>query len=207
MKEPTLNSADLLLLEQPILRVPYEQLRRNLKSAQRAIERDLTATCTSSLNDLAKGTPPASLLPKESAVQAIDAMLGRVRGLKRKLSSLSASNTANAEASSARIDHLATLHSLESYSSKTYREWADVRLSRQVAEYMLRKGYTQSADALATSYGVDKLVDTDLFKECARIEAALAKESVVEALTWCKENAPLLKKIKVSAYLHQAVHA
>jgi macrophage erythroblast attacher len=66
-----------------------------------------------------------------------------------------------------------------------------------MADYMLRQGYTRSAEALVQHEGIESLVDIEVFKESSRIEASLQKRSVVEALNWCKENANALKKVKV----------
>lgn len=60
--------------------VPYEQLRRNFKASQKAIERDYQAFQKESA-DVAKNKRSS-----EQALKTLDGMINRVEGLKRKVS-------------------------------------------------------------------------------------------------------------------------
>lgn len=73
---PDLDS--LLLLESPFARMPYEDLRRRLRTHQRIIEREYAG-----LNTLASGV--ASSSSSEDAVRRVDAMIERVKGIKTKV--------------------------------------------------------------------------------------------------------------------------
>lgn len=118
------NKIDLegtLLLEQPFLRLPHEELRRQLRTHQRLVERDLTfvATTLGELQSKPAQQQQAEVQElsneerREAAVQAalkrrlegesgtgeiaqpqqqdtelqktLDVMIGRLRGLKRKV--------------------------------------------------------------------------------------------------------------------------
>lgn len=62
-------------------------------------------------------------------------------------------------------------------------------LDRYIVDYLIRKGRLNSATALATSQGIEELVDIKLFAELAKIENALVeKHSCTEGLAWCGEN-------------------
>ncbi|OXH42203.1 macrophage erythroblast attacher isoform 1 [Cryptococcus neoformans] len=70
-------------------------------------------------------------------------------------------------------------------------------LDRYIVDYLIRKGRLNSATALATSQGIEALVDIKLFAELAKIENALVeKHSCTEGLAWCGENRGTLKKTK-----------
>ncbi|KDN49232.1 hypothetical protein K437DRAFT_267483 [Tilletiaria anomala UBC 951] len=154
----------------------------------------------------------------ESAVQGIDTMLTRLRGLKRKLSPLSTQMSSTTKQAQARITHLQSLHSIPSTSSPAYENFARKRLDRVLSDFMLRKGYAQTSKALSQKRsstskiddGVDfsMLVDNDIFQEIERIERTLVspsktvvpgevnKSTCAAALAWCAENKAALKKIK-----------
>lgn len=103
--------------------------------------------------------------------------------------------------SRARIAHLQQLDSLASFDSRAYSAWSHLRLQRHLVDYLLRRGYTDSAQTLAMEEHLEGLsdVDIELFKELQRIELALRSGSATEALQWCKDNASALKKGKVRA--------
>ncbi|WVN88235.1 uncharacterized protein L203_103436 [Cryptococcus depauperatus CBS 7841] len=70
-------------------------------------------------------------------------------------------------------------------------------IDRYIADYLLRKGRTNSAQALAKKQGIEPLVDIKLFVELKKIEDSLVgKHSCTEALAWCGENRGTLKKTK-----------
>ena len=191
-KEASFNADNILLLEQALLKAPQEQLKRNLRSTQRHLERDFAALNTN-LAELSRSSPDQS-----QATKAVDGMLTRMRGLKRKLSDLNTQSNTALTGVEARVSHIAALNELESFSSTSgYPAWASKRLSRQIVDYLLRRGFLDSSSSLAKTQGVESLVDTDLFRDCVRIEKALKEEKVGEALTWCKENQSALKKAKV----------
>jgi hypothetical protein len=62
----------MLLLEAPFARAPHDELRRQLRSQQRLVERDLTA-CSSTLASMAKTSQPSNVKKEEDEVQMIDA--------------------------------------------------------------------------------------------------------------------------------------
>lgn len=76
---------------------------------------------------------------------------------------------------------------------------ADHTLDRYVVDYLLRTGRMRTAKTLASTQGIEPLVDIKLFAELMRIESALVdKHSCTEALAWCGENRGTLKKQGVS---------
>lgn len=54
----------------------------------------------------------------------------------------------------ARMNHLADLHAIESTVTPEFEEWSKTRLDRMLADYLLRRGYSDAASALARSRGI-----------------------------------------------------
>jgi len=182
-----------LLLEQPLLRLPHELLRKNLKSAQRQIEmanKNITSTLSSN--------PPKP----EDALASLDATLAKAQHLKRKLEALHREEKSLHRQQKARIDHLQSLHDIESLADVKYDSWAHTRLDRLLVDYLLRQGYVESARQLAKEKGVEEVVDVGVFEECGKIEQSLRDGKVGEALGWCGENKQALKKTNVSEIYH-----
>ncbi|KAK3673381.1 GID complex subunit containing RING finger motif [Recurvomyces mirabilis] len=191
MTEVTLSKLDTdshLILDQPLLRLPHELLRKNLKSAQRQIEVSHKAI-DSSLDPVKPSSRPADTLA------ALDATLAKAQTLKRKLEALHEEERNLHRQQKARIAHLQDLHDVQSVGDVKFDDWSEVRLDRLLVDYLLRQGYTSSARALASAKNVEDLVDISVFEESSRVEAALRGGDVKEALAWCGENKQALKKI------------
>ncbi|KAK5124796.1 hypothetical protein LTR85_001509 [Meristemomyces frigidus] len=178
-----------LLLDQPLLRLPHELLRKNLKSAQRQIE------ITNKSINTSLQAPGAQQKPAD-ALAALDATLAKAHSLKRKLEALHAEEKVLHRQQRARIQHLEDLHGVASLADVKYDHWAHTRLDRLLVDYLLRQGYVESARELAKEKGIEDLVDVGVFEECGRIERSLREgHEVKEALAWCAENKQALKKL------------
>ncbi|CCF50088.1 hypothetical protein NDA11_000191 [Ustilago hordei] len=204
------NLDGILLLEAPFARVPFDELRRQQKTQQRLIERELLFA-TTTFSDTSKSAS-ASELEKN-----LDAVLGRLKGLKRKLEPLSHQAKSSLRMAQSRTDHLQALHKISDTDSPEFSEWSKTRLYRMIVDYMLRRGYRGAAEELVKSRGVEDLVDISLFEQVAKIEDSLCppaweralksgmelrgagevgKPSCGLALAWCSENKASLRKIR-----------
>lgn len=179
-----------LFLEQPLLRLPHELLKKNLKSAQRSIE-PVNKHATSTIQSATSQSPAETLA-------SLDATLQKAQNLKRKLEALHTEEKALHSQEKARVQHVEALHQIPSLSDVAYDRWSHVRLDRLLVDYLLRQGFTQSAKELAVENRLGELVDIGVFEEAGRIEQALLKGDVKEALSWCGDNKNALKKINVS---------
>lgn len=179
-----------LLLDQPLLRLPHELLRKSLKSAQRQIE-IANKGITTSVSAINNKSAPADTLA------SLDATLAKAQTLKRKLEALHEEEKSLHRQQKARIDHLQQLHEIPSLADVKYDTWSHTRLDRLLVDYLLRQGYVESARQLAREKGVEDLVDVAVFEECGKIEDSLSKGEVKDALAWCSENKQALKKINV----------
>ncbi|CAM1502991.1 Fc.00g077670.m01.CDS01 [Cosmosporella sp. VM-42] len=182
-----------LLLDQPLLRLPSELLRKNFRSAHFTIEKDTTA-----LKTLLRDSATAAVSGRASqqdVLKNIDTMLARMRGVKRKLTACAEDEARLHNQAAARIAHLNDLYSMHSVEDVKYESWSRKRLDRLVADYLLRRGYNDTAKELAVQRNMEDLVDVETFASMSRIRDALKQGSVTEALAWCTDNKKELRKM------------
>ncbi|KAI0194970.1 CTLH/CRA C-terminal to lish motif domain-containing protein [Astrocystis sublimbata] len=172
-----------LLLDQPLLQLPIELLRKNLRSARFEVEKDssyikesLKKTATDSVN---------GRISQQDVVKTLDQMIARARGVKRKLRASADEEDRLHRHEEARVNHLADLYSMDTVDDHKYEEWSKTRLDRLLTDYLSRQGYIASARALARERGIELLVDTDTFEQVNKIRQCILRGSVQEALAWC----------------------
>ncbi|KAL2919779.1 GID complex subunit containing RING finger motif [Polyrhizophydium stewartii] len=198
MDSSKLNHEGLLALDQPLVKVPLEQLKRAFRSSQKHVEKEMAAVSAQLESALAK----AAAKPDE-ACSAIDATLSRLQGLKRKLAEIKTEEDLYVGRTKLRLEHLAEMTRISSADSEAFTRWSKTRLSRILVDYMLRKGLSTSPAKLAADSHIEvapahrlDFVDIELFAQSRRIEDALRRRSCAECLQWCSENKSSLKKMK-----------
>ncbi|KAL2164196.1 hypothetical protein VTH06DRAFT_3411 [Thermothelomyces fergusii] len=189
-----INHENHLLLDQPCLRLPYELLRNNFRSVHYPFEWDSNAV-KNAVKETANGLISGKTSPQD-AVKSLDQMLGKMRGLKRKLAAAAEEEDRLYRQMDARVAHLRELANLKTVDDVKYEGWSRQRLDRLLVDYMLRHGYGSSAAALADERGMRDLVDIDTFVTMSKIRQSLEKGSVQEALSWCNENKKELRKMQ-----------
>lgn len=194
MAKAVLNPETLLILEQPFVKVPYEQMRKTFRTSQRILEKEM-ANLTSTSSDLAKRSLTGSTNPEEIC-KALDGMLERLNKLKRKLEETKAEERTYTSRSRARLEHLNDLMGMKSYEEPEYARWSRTRLNRILVDYMLREGLMGTATKMSTNLGLQDYVDIEVFAQAQRVEQALRNHSCSEALQWCAENKSTLRKNK-----------
>ncbi|KAJ5855695.1 uncharacterized protein N7529_009639 [Penicillium soppii] len=192
-----LNPESHIILDQPLLRLPHELARRNFKTVQRAVEREKEYVIPT-LKETANASLSNTQTPDQT-LAALDAMISRMQGLKRKMEGLQEEEKKIHNQSRKRIQHLETLHKIPSLADVKYDQWSRVRLDRLLVDHMLRSGYSDSAQKLAKERGIEDLVDLGVFTQCQRVVESLRKRETKEALQWCGENKAALKKSQVSS--------
>ncbi|KAK8864402.1 hypothetical protein IAR55_001650 [Kwoniella newhampshirensis] len=217
------SSSGALILEEPLIRTPYELLRRSHRSAQRQVEKDFNAV-QSTLQGILKSMNGSEKTDqgRTNIVSKLDQASERAKGLKRKLVDIQP----NAEQPTPLRSRLKYLYKVDPTPSSTagngvkaqveggmkvdgemeaapsapepkFGYGMDSTLDRYIVDYLLRTGRMNAAQALAEKQGIESLVDIKLFAELTRIERALVgKRSCSEALAWCGENRGTLKKTK-----------
>ncbi|KAL8782871.1 MAG: hypothetical protein Q9213_005048 [Squamulea squamosa] len=187
-----LNPESHLLLDQPLLRLPVELLRKNFKLAAVHVEHD-----KKQLLSVLKATANDALLGKKDpseTLESLDNMINRMKNLKRKLEGFHEEEKVTHWQTRQRLEHLHNLYQIPSLSDVKYDEWSRIRLNRLVADYLLRNGYVESAKALAKEKGIEDLVDLKVFVQCNRVEESLRRGSTQECLAWCSEHRELTRK-------------
>ncbi|KAI1167434.1 CTLH/CRA C-terminal to lish motif domain-containing protein [Nemania serpens] len=181
--ESKLDHENHLLLDQPLLQLPVELLRKNLRSARFETEKDgsfvketLRRTATDSFN---------GHISQADVVKTLDSLIARMRGVKRKLTAFSEEENRLHRHEEARANHLAELYTMYSVDDVKYEAWSRTRLDRLLVDYLLRQGYVDSARELAHQRGIELLVDVDTFEQMNRIRQCILNGSVQEALVWC----------------------
>ncbi|KAJ1974014.1 GID complex subunit containing RING finger motif [Dimargaris xerosporica] len=190
------NPNGLLAIEQSFLRVPHEQLKKSYRQSQKHLEKDLGAV-SHAMDDLRQRVT-AKTVDSDTAQPALDSMLNRLEDLKRKLQDTKTDEEEFIRRSKLRAQHLNALYEISSYESPEYQSWSRTRLSRFLVDYMLRKGYHESAVQLAKTEQIEAFADLELFQQAAQIEKSLAAQSCAECLQWCSDNKVALRKIKSS---------
>ncbi|KAJ5539160.1 hypothetical protein N7513_007492 [Penicillium frequentans] len=187
-----LNAESHLILDQPLLRLPHELARRNFKAVQRVVEREKEYVLPA-LKEAANASLSNTHTPDQT-LAALDAMISRMQGLKRKMESLQEEERRIQTQSRKRIQHLEALHNIPSLADVKYDQWSRVRLDRLLVDHMLRSGFSESAKQLAEEQDIEGLVDLGVFTQCQRIVESLRRGDTKEALQWCGENKAALKK-------------
>lgn len=125
-------------------------------------------------------------------------MINRMQTFKRKLQTLQEEEQVIQEHSKRRIQHLQDLYEIPSLADVKYDQWSRKRLDRLLIDYLLRNGYSQSAEKLADKKDIKHLVDLEVFVQCQKIADSLERGETKDALAWCAENRTALKKLGVS---------
>ncbi|KAF2404744.1 hypothetical protein EJ06DRAFT_526815 [Trichodelitschia bisporula] len=195
-----LNPDAHLLLDQPLLRLPYELTKKNFRAAQRHIDQTQKQTLDTIASGLKSAAAPGAghdpARAAAAATSALNTAVARLEKLKSRLQDLNANSAALTQQAQARITHLDELYSIPSLADVKYERWSAVRLDRLLVDYMLRAGYISSATQLAEEKGISDLVDVSEFRAVRDITHTLRSEKRVEpALAWCAENRAALKKM------------
>ncbi|ERT02033.1 hypothetical protein HMPREF1624_00329 [Sporothrix schenckii ATCC 58251] len=196
-----IDKANHLLLDQPLLRLPYELLRKNFRSAHFIVEKESTSVKNALKEAATNGLKNAgSATSTDDVLKSIDGMVARMRGMKRKLEACADEETKIYRHVDARTAHLAELASMHSLDDVAYETWSRRRLDRLLVDYLLRHGYNASAAALVdddASGALRDLVDIDTFAYMSQIRQRLLHDhSVTEALSWCTDNKKELRKME-----------
>lgn len=144
---------------------------------------------------LKDATNKANSASPDDTLNNIDAMIARMEKLKRKLEILHAEEQALHDQSAKRIRHLQELYHIPSLIDVKYETWSKTRLDRLTVDYLLRAGYSETASALATSKGIEDLIDLDTFTSCHKIADSIQKGDTSEALAWVRDNRESIKKL------------
>jgi macrophage erythroblast attacher len=130
-------------------------------------------------------------------LSSLDTVINRMYALKKKMEALHETEQTLHRQLKKRQEHLHALYKIPSLVDVKYDEWSRIRLNRLIIDYLLRLGFGESAKVLAEEKGIEDLVDLSVFVHCHKVEESLRKGCTSEALAWCIEHKPLMKKTGV----------
>ncbi|KIW27201.1 uncharacterized protein PV07_06961 [Cladophialophora immunda] len=188
-----LNADSHVLLDQPLLRLPHELVKRNFRNTQRYVERERDYILPA-LKDTANAALSSSQTT-EQTLASLDAMIQRMQNFKRKLEKLHIEEEALHDHSAKRIKHLQDLYDIPSLVDVKYDQWSRARLDRLIVDYLLRSGYSKTAISLAETKQISHLIDLDTFVTCHKIASSLTRGETRDAMAWINENKNSLKKL------------
>ncbi|KAI8060797.1 CTLH/CRA C-terminal to lish motif domain-containing protein [Gongronella butleri] len=189
-----INTEQIIELEQPFIKVPYEQLRKSFRQSTKYLEKELA-----DLNDKLQQCVEAAErneLPMERATVVLDDLVKKMDKLQRRITRMQKEEADHIQRLDARLHNLATISSIKTPSTPTFQKWAHVRLNRVIVDYLLREGLTNTAKQFAQDNAIEQFVDIQLFSQSEKVEESLHRQSCKECLQWCAENRSSLKKLK-----------
>lgn len=174
-----------MVYEYSVFKAPCEGMNKDFRQAHKALEKDINQV-VGSIADMNKLTT----IDKDMAIAHIDKLVGKLQGLKRKVTEAQLSSSEHITAFKGRVDHFKA-----ALAKGDVNGYNQTRTDRVLVDYMLRAGYYDSAIRLATDTNITDLVDIDIFVSSKKVIEGLEKHDCQEALQWCAENRSKLKKI------------
>jgi len=175
--------------EYAILRVGYELLAKFVRTSQRSLEKEIEKVANN-IQFFSK-----SMDSKADAMQYLKSQVNRLKELKEKLSKAIQHEKTQLEALKQRLTHAQVPHILtKKGNAQSISEWYNTRLSRVLFDYLMREGFTKTAELLLRRDHLGQLVDTKIYSTMRTIISSLEAQQCTAALKWCGENRTRLKK-------------
>ncbi|KAL1936527.1 hypothetical protein VTP01DRAFT_661 [Rhizomucor pusillus] len=187
-----IKGEQLIDLEQPLVKVPYEQLRKSVKYSNKHLEVQI-GNILDGINRCSEAAARNEVTPAQAA-ETMDQLLQQLESTKRKLEKYWNEEAYHTKRLKARISHLNEISHVTSVKAPEFQHWSKVRLNRVIVDYLLREGLTETARRVAAESDVEDMVDVQLFAQSEKVEEALRNHSCKECLHWCSENRSSLKK-------------
>ncbi|KAI8052083.1 CTLH/CRA C-terminal to lish motif domain-containing protein [Syncephalis plumigaleata] len=185
----------ILALEQPLLKIPYDQLRRQQRTRQKYCEKEF-GNHEKTMKKLCRDVQQSSHGDTVATIKALDSMTKRLGQLKRKLTDIDSEQQQVVGRIDARLGHLSDLCHADTFESSEWQRWSVVKVNRVLADYLLRENWHETADKLVRTKHIEKMIDSNLFDQAQMIAHSLTEKSTTEALKWCIDNKNGLRKIK-----------
>ena len=191
--------SDIKSLEHPTLKVPYENLNKRFRSAQKVIEREM-AQVTGALDaaekaleggggDVAVASAVVTKMEqfRSRSRESVEAEVAAAANCKHRLEHLKAGARATQEVVSG---------GGEAANSAALAVWRKTRVDRMLVEHFLRSGFYNSAIRLAQAASITELTNISLFLVAKEVEESLSGKDTSKCLTWCHDNKSKMRKMK-----------
>ncbi|KAL6041148.1 CLTH domain-containing protein, partial [Balamuthia mandrillaris] len=209
---PTTAAARSLLdhpIEHSMLKVPAAYLNTVFRSYTHSVERELSQA----LETVAKLAEPshdgsnATTLSGHEVYQSVEHLVGRLKGLKRKLDETNVTEKKQLQRVKTRLECLQKASASSSPDSgspagEDTTFWEQVRLNRALTDHLLRAGHLHAALQLAKDSGVEAFLDQEIFQRAQQVRTALSQKDCGPCLSWCAENRNRLRKLQSTLELN-----
>ncbi|KAL6779940.1 hypothetical protein ACKKBG_A14385 [Auxenochlorella protothecoides x Auxenochlorella symbiontica] len=174
------------VLEGSLIKVPYETLKRTTRERKYVL--DDIYKILAALPTLAEGTDGA---------QKLQDMASALQHLKTKLEGIAEAERGDLSRLLARVRYLRRVGQPE---AGRLIDWNRPRINRLVIDYLLRRGYRQSALHLiqTSGPGSEEVADGHIFQPIQSVIAGLEQHRCTEALAWCRVHEARLAKARSS---------
>mmetsp|Transcript_13100 Transcript_13100/g.21215 ORF Transcript_13100/g.21215 Transcript_13100/m.21215 type:complete len:483 (-) Transcript_13100:528-1976(-) len=170
-----------------LFKVPQECLNRNFRPCQKSVEKDITgpiglvSELCKRLNDQEEND-----VNWGKVVVNLERVEDRLKGIKRNLENAAGTGDKLVEQTFKRVRFA------ENCKKQEYNDLL-------IADHMVRRGYSKSAQSFAREKGLCDLVDSIVFQKVYEIALDLKENRNIEpALEWCSQNKSRLRRINSS---------
>eukprot|EP00890_Picochlorum_soloecismus_P006474 jgi/Picsp_1/6828/NSC_04166-R1_protein len=213
---------DLRVLDLSLLTVPFEGLRKKTRDRKYVID-DLTKAL-----DLVCKTEDAGSLneidvesKRYELMLRLEKCIEELKSMQRKVDTIAEAEGLFTQECASRCTHLIKLG--RPGRGLSYLDWSSNRFRILTADYMMRRGYIESAMLMLRDAGPSSkkmaeqttpslqnpvlLVDVDVYTRVSGLVRDLRNRDCTSALSWCAQNAAKLRKSrsKLQFCLHRQV--
>jgi macrophage erythroblast attacher len=178
-------SSEVDAVDAVLVRHPFDALKRAAKERKSVV--DEAAEGLERLQGAVVGAG------KEQQRARLDELLAGLQDAKRRLQDVGLAEGQEASRCRQRLSHL---QALGPPPKDGVIEWAKGRQDRVLVDHLLRSGHYDTAAQLAGEAGAEGLTDLHIFQGARRVVEALRRRSCAEALAWCAEHRPRLRKLR-----------
>lgn len=141
-------------------------------------------------------------LKRAGGVEEGQLLLAKVASLREKFAKLCDDSKAVRYIIEVRLRHLDGALASRSADERPYREWWQCFVNRHIADFLLRSGNDELAEAVIRETQIGYLVDAEPVRQCMRIVEAIDRHDCGPALAWCFEHRAALKRLESSLEFH-----
>eukprot|EP01147_Barroeca_monosierra_P003881 gene3881-6371_t len=201
------------LLEHPFLKVPLDEVVRISKSCQKLIDSEIVSISKSFDEVISKQESAENIdLRLQSFYQRLESLEQRLHDIKQaeehvlRVCSMRSRHLKDVE--SMRFDKCNSLKVYLLRSDELYSLdlWKQTRVSRLLIDYLIRKGFYDTAEQLTNVPMLRDLIDLRPFQEMKSLEASIRRKDFDPVFAWYSKHEQRLKKmgstLKYRLHLH-----
>ncbi|KAL4109462.1 hypothetical protein PRIC1_001162 [Phytophthora ramorum] len=191
----------------PLVRVPFEEASRSFRLYHKQMTREL-AQATAQIEALDDGQQPGHRLDVDDAIDKLAELAQKLRELKQSAKSKVLEQQTDLESCASRARYLETLEEAKiggdpSVPSRHEHHAEEHAMNdRLIADYLLRRGYLESAKIIKDTKDIAHLVDHELHAQCQAVLKDLRGHQTTSAIAWCSQNGSRLRRLQSTLEFH-----